>query len=121
MIWTILPICCVCVAIWSCEATTEDAEVHFLKMRQDFSSCPPRSLWWIVKLLARTHSWLFLQRFGSRHDLDDFARNGRLPDLVHVQREVRDHVGGVLRRRIHRRHLRGKERRVRLEQRAIHL
>ena len=48
-------------------------------------------------------------------------RDRRLTNLVHVQRERVDHLGGVLRGRVHRGHLRREERRVRLEQRAVDL
>src|SRR5262245_16079490 len=62
-----------------------------------------------------------LCRSGAGDHLDDLACDRSLPDLVHLEREVLDHFSRVPRRRIHRRHLRRKERRVGFEQRAIHL
>src|SRR5580700_9139282 len=46
------------------------------------------------------------RRGCSANYLDDLARDRRLPDLVHVQRQRVDHVGGVARRRFHGRHAR---------------
>ena len=74
-----------------------------------------------MMLVPQAKPWRPYERLRARNDFDDLARDRRLPDLVHVQRQARDHVGRVLGRRVHRGHLRGEERRVRLEQRAIDL
>src|SRR4029079_1166241 len=75
----------------------------------------------ITKALCPSCSSWFLSRRRARDDLDDLARDCRLTDLVHVERQVLDHVRRVPRRRVHRRHLCREERRVRLEQGAVDL
>src|SRR5688572_27576434 len=59
-------------------------------------------------------------RRGAGHDLDNFARNRRLANLIHIERERVDNLARVLRRGVHRRHARGMLRSSGLEQRAIH-
>ena len=59
-----------------------------------------------------------LKRFRARHDLDDLSGDRGLTDLVHVERQMLQHVRRIARRGVHRGHLRGIERRVRFEQRA---
>src|SRR5690606_5113759 len=80
-----------------------------------------------VATASATDMCLFPHRFrpladlGARNDLDDLARDRGLPDLVHLEGQRFHHLARVARRRIHRRHLRGKERGIRLEQRSQHL
>src|SRR3954471_21124429 len=62
-----------------------------------------------------------LQRSRAGYHFDDLARDRRLSNLVHVERQLLDHVRRVARGGIHRGHLRGVERGVGIEERLEHL
>src|SRR3954467_12699211 len=63
-----------------------------------------------------TGNWkLALQRLRARNHFNDLTRDRGLPHLVHVQRQLLDHLARVARGGVHRRHLRGVEGGVRLE------
>ncbi len=47
-----------------------------------------------------------LERRRAGDDLDDLARDARLTDAVHIERQRADQFAGVLRGGIHRRHAR---------------
>ncbi len=71
--------------------------------------------------LARAAGAIHLQCLSSGNHFDDFPCYSRLSDLVHVQRQLIDHLRRVAGRGIHRRHARGVLGRGRLEQGAKHL
>src|SRR6267378_80092 len=59
-----------------------------------------------------------LDGLGAGDDLDEFLGDGGLTRAVHLQGQVLDHVAGVARGAVHRRHLRAVEARRILEQHA---
>src|SRR5690348_15184525 len=62
-----------------------------------------------------------LKRLGAGDDLDQFLRDHRLTGAVILDGLLADHVAGVARRIIHRRHLRAIEGGIVLQQRAENL
>src|SRR2546423_10919328 len=67
------------------------------------------------------HPSSLLKRRRARNDLDYLARDARLPDAVHVERQRLYEFARVLRRRVHRRHARALLARNGFEQSAIDL
>src|SRR5579885_1814203 len=63
----------------------------------------------------------FLKCRRARNDLDDLARDARLADAVHVERQRLNQLARVLRGGVHRRHARALLARDRLQQRAVNL
>src|SRR5919199_5343498 len=61
------------------------------------------------------------QRRRAGYDLDDLARDARLADAIHVERQGLDQLARVLRRRVHRRHARALLRGDGLQERAVDL
>src|SRR5687767_5644352 len=64
---------------------------------------------------------LLLRGRRARDYLDDLARDARLSDAVHVERQRLNQLARVLRRRVHRRHARALLARHRLQERAVDL
>src|SRR5215212_3886573 len=62
-----------------------------------------------------------LERFGARDDFDELGGDHRLALAVVLDRQPVDHVAGVARRIVHRRHLRTVESGLVLEQSAVDL
>src|SRR5947209_20608688 len=74
-----------------------------------------------INFILHLVAFILSERRRAGDDLDYLARDARLPDAVHVERQRLYEFARVLRRRVHRRHARALLARDGFEERAVDL